>query len=140
MSGSKRVLSFTPEQEFFAKGCHGINGRWEVPTLGPTDKNDFLTRLFDDARSSIIAETDAFNDIKTVYDAAMAEGRKLVEAVVDVETANASKPLINEIEHALTSKEEIQFLFGTKAKTLGLFYDKVLKKYTLPPEEKKEEQ
>lgn len=43
MLNNQRVLSFTPQQEFFAKGCHGISGQRKVPEIGPNDKNDFIT-------------------------------------------------------------------------------------------------
>ena len=67
----------------------------------------------------------------------MAEGRAVVEAITDADTANAAMPKIKAIKHSLTSEKEVGVLFNAKIKACGLFYDKVLKKYTLaPPEEK----
>ncbi len=135
MVGNKRVLSFTPEQEFFAKGCHGISGRREIATLSMSDKNDFLTRLFNEARANITAEAEAFTGVKEKYDAAIATGREIVNGITDAETATAALPLVKGITHALTSEKEIGVMFKTKVKELGLFYDRVLKAYTVAPDE-----
>ena len=68
----------------------------------------------------------------------MAEARAIVEAVTDADTANAAMPKIKAIKHSLTSEKEVGVLFNAKIKACGLFYDKVLKKYTpAPPEEEK---
>ena len=135
MIGNKRSLSFTPEQEFFAKGCHGITGRFDVTELGISDKNDLLTRLFDKARANITAESDAFTGVKDKYEAAMSAGREIVDSMKDIDSANAAMPKIKAIEHALTSETEVGVMFKAKIKELGLFYDSVLKKYTAPPPE-----
>ena len=42
---------------------------------------------------------------------------------------------IKAVNHALTSKKEVNAAFNAKIKELGLFYDKVLKKYTPAPPE-----
>ena len=56
MIGSQRMICFSPEQEYFAKGTHGITGRWPVPELDGTAPNDFMTRLFEQARANIAKE------------------------------------------------------------------------------------
>ena len=53
MIGNSRVVTFTPTQEFFAKGCYGIEGQYSIPTVGANEKNDFLTNLFEKARANI---------------------------------------------------------------------------------------
>ena len=138
MIGQERRIFFSPEQEFFAKGCHGINGNYAIPTLGPSVPNDLLTRIFDQAKANIAAENAEYLPLKEKYDAAIARGKEIVAGITDVETANAAMPLINGIEHALTSKKEIGVMFNTKIKELNLFWDSVLKKYTPAPEDKKE--
>ncbi len=66
----------------------------------------------------------------------MAEGRAVIESVVDVDTANAAMPRLKQIPHALTSELETNTAWNARTKELGLFYDKVLKMYTpAPPEE-----
>jgi hypothetical protein len=129
MIGNRRVVNFTPTDEFFAKGCYGIDGQREVPTIGLTDKNDFLTRLFDEARANIDAENDAFIPIKEQYDAVMADAREIIAAINTAEEANAAAEILPNLEHALTSKKECGALLNERAKEIGLVWDKTSKKY-----------
>ena len=129
MIGNRRVVNFTPTDEFFAKGCYGIDGQREVPTIGLTDKNDFLTRLFDEARANIDAENDAFIPIKEQYDAVMADAREIIAAINTAEEANAAAEILPNLEHALTSKKECSALLNERAKEIGLVWDKTNKKY-----------
>lgn len=129
MIGNRRVVNFTPTDEFFAKGCYGIDGQREVPTIGLTDKNDFLTRLFDEARANIDAENDAFIPIKEQYDAVMADAREIIAAINTAEEANAAAEILPNLEHALTSKKECGALLNERAKEIGLVWDKGSKKY-----------
>lgn len=129
MIGNRRVVNFTPTDEFFAKGCYGIDGQREVPTIGLTDKNDFLARLFDEARANIDAENDAFIPIKKQYDAVMADAREIIAAINTAEEANAAAEILPNLEHALTSKKECGALLNERAKEIGLVWDKTNKKY-----------
>lgn len=129
MIGNRRVVNFTPTDEFFAKGCYGIDGQREVPTIGLTDKNDFLARLFDEARANIDAENDAFIPIKEQYDAVMADAREIIAAINTAEEANAAAEILPNLEHALTSKKECGALLNERAKEIGLVWDKTNKKY-----------
>lgn len=124
MIGDQRVVCFTPEQEFFAKGCHGIGGRIPIPALTMDTPNDFLTRLFDKAKSSIEAEAEAFAPIKAQYETVMAEVATIIEGVVDIDTANKAVEYIPNMEHALTSKKEASAMLKAKADALGLKYTK----------------
>ena len=136
MIGENRVICFSPEQEYFAKGCHGITGKYTIPALDPNVPNDFLTRIFDKAKANIAAENAEYIPLKEKYDAAIAKGKEIVAGITDVDTANAAMPQITAIEHSLTSKKEIGVMFNAKIKELGLFWDSVQKKYTPAPEEK----
>lgn len=124
MIGDQRVICFTPEQEFFAKGCHGIKGRYTIPELGDADSNDFITRLFAQARANIAAEAEAFAPVKEQYERVMATVRQMVSTVVDVETANRAAADIPSLAHALTSKREASALLKEKTDSLGLKYTK----------------
>ena len=135
MIGDKRVICFTPEQEFFAKGCHGIKGQLVVPELGPTDTNDFITRLFEQAKSNIAAEAAEFAPVKEQYDRVMATVRQILGTVVDAETANCALADIPNLSHALTSKRESSAMLNDKAKSIGLIYSKSAGAY-VPKEEK----
>ena len=130
MIGNNRVVSFTPTQEYFAKGCYGIEGQFTVPTVGATDKNDFLTQLFDKARANITEEAKAFEPVKEKYDAVMEEARAIIDAIQTTEDANAACEQIQQMDHALTSKKESSAMLAAKAKALGFTFDKKTKKYT----------
>lgn len=130
MIGDKRVVCFSPEQEFFAKGCHGIKGHIPVPELGTADVNDFITRLFAQARANIAAEAAAFEPIRENYEAVMAAVRDMINSVIDVETANEAATAIPQMDHALTSKKEAAAMLSAKTKELGLVWDKTAKSYT----------
>lgn len=135
MIGNSRVVSFTPTQEFFAKGCYGIEGQFTVPTVGPADKNDFLTNLFEKARANIAAEAEAFAPVKDQYDKVMEEAKAIIDAIKTAEDATAAVESIPKLEHALTSKKEASALLAAKAAELGFTFDKKEKKY-VPAEAK----
>ena len=122
MLGNQRVICFTPEQEFFAKGCHGITGQIAIPTVGPNDKNDFLTRLFDKAKANIAAENEAFAPVKAQYDAVMQEARAIIDSVTDADTAIAAVASLKALNHALTSQKEASAMLKAKANSLGLIF------------------
>ena len=124
MIGDRRVVCFTPEQEFFAKGCHGIKGQIAVPELGPADANDFITRLFDQAKANIAAEAAEFAPIKEQYDRVMETVRQILDSVVDAETANRALADIPNLAHKLTSKKESSAMLNERAKSIGLVYSK----------------
>ena len=122
MVGNQRVVCFTPEQEYFAKGCHGIKGQLVVPELGPNDENNFITKLFDKAKANIAAEAEAYAPIKAQYEAVMETVRKMLESVTDAESANKVSADIQALAHASTSLKESSKMLNDKAKSLGLTY------------------
>ena len=124
MIGDQRVVCFSPEQEYFAKGCHGIKGQLKVPDLGPNDANDFITRLFEQAKENIAAEAAEYGPMKEQYDRVMETVRAIVATVVDIDTANRAANDIPGLAHALTSKKEASALLTEKARSLGLIYSK----------------
>lgn len=129
MVGTSRVISFTPTQEFFAKGCYGIEGTFSIPTVGPDDANDFLTKLFEKARSNIASEAEAFAPVKDAYEQAIEASKAIIEAIQTVDDANAAVKSLQKIDHALTSKKEASALLAAKAAALGFVFDKASKKY-----------
>lgn len=129
MIGNKRTISFTPEQEFFAKGCYGIEGRKEIPTLSPTDKNDFLTRLFEEAKENLKKESEVFLPVKQKYEEVMEQAKDIVEAAQTADDVNKAVEELQKLDHALTSKKESALLLHEKAASLGLTYDKASKTY-----------
>lgn len=124
MIGNQRVICFTPEQEYFAKGCHGVEGQIPVPTLGPNDTNDFITRLFEKAKANIAAENDVFAPMKEQYDRVMATVNAALQNMSTLEQINAAVADFQSFDHALTSKKESSALLNKKARELGFVYDK----------------
>ena len=124
MIGSKRMICFSPTQEYFAKGTHGISGEIPIPVLDAGTQNDFMAKLFERARKSIIAENEAFTPQKKQYDETMGDVRAIIEGVTDLDTANQALDLISGLPHALTSKKEAGAMLNAKAKELGLKYSK----------------
>lgn len=124
MINADRVICFSPEQEFFAKGCHGIAGRYPIPKLGANDRNDFLTKLFEQAKANIAAENEAFAPQKEQYEKAIADAKDIIDGVSDVETANTAVETLQKLNHALTSKREASAMLKAKADELGLKWTK----------------
>ena len=135
MIGDQRVICFTPEQEYFAKGCHGITGRITVPALEPGMKNDFITGLFEHAKANIAAEAEGFASAKNKYADAIAKATEILSGVTDADTANAAIPQIKSLEHALTSEREVSAMWRRKTNELGLSFDHKTKKYFQKPAE-----
>lgn len=130
----KRYICFTPEQEYFAKGCHGISGKREIPELAPDTPNDFMTKLFELARANIAAEAAIYAPQREAYEAAMAQGKVVIDSVTDVDTANEAIEVLSKIHHELTSQKELGAMWKAKLKACNIFYDKILKKCTPGPE------
>ena len=124
MIGNQRVICFTPDQEYFAKGCHGIVGQIPVPELGPTDENNFITRIFEQAKANIAAESEAYAPIKEQYDRVMETVRQMLATVKDAESANQVSADIQSLAHASTSKTESSKMLKEAAAKLGLVYSK----------------
>ena len=135
IQGNNRTIGFSNCERYFAKGTRGIHGVWQVPELGPDKPNDFLTRLFAQYNALSAAEVAQNVEEQEAYEAAMAEGREIVAGITDADSATAAMSKIKAVKHALTSKKEVNAAFNAKIKELGLFYDKVLKKYTPEPAE-----
>lgn len=129
MLGNQRVACFTPEQEYFAKGCHGIEGQIPIPALTPGMKNDFLKKMFDTARHNMQAEQDELGPLMEQYETVMQRVREAVELITDVESANSVAADIPKMEHVLTSKAEAGTILREKTRSLGLRWDAQAKSY-----------
>lgn len=138
--GNDRTIGFSNCERYFAKGTRGIKGVVKIPELTPTSPNDFLTQLFSQYNALAAKEVAETAADLTDYEDAMAEGKAIIDEVVDADTATAAMPKINAIRHALTSKKEIGVAFNAKIKACNLFYDKVLKQYMPVPEAAKEKE
>lgn len=133
--GNDRTIGFSNCERYFAKGTRGISGIRKIPALTPASPNDFLTRLFAEYNAISTKEAEQNAEAQAAYDAAMAEGRAIIDTITDADTANAAMPPIKAIKHALTSEKEVGVAFNAKIKACGLIYDKVMKKYTPKPDD-----
>lgn len=124
MLGNRRTLCFSPTQEYFAKGTHGITGEIPVPALDANTPNDFLTQLFERARQNIIAENDAYAPQKRQYEETMESVHAIVDGVTDAASANEAAKAIPGLPHALTSKREAGAMLKAKTDKLGLKWSK----------------
>lgn len=136
MVGRDRTIGFSNCERYFAKGTRGIHGIMKIPELTPESPNDFLTRLFAQYNAISAQEIEQNAADQAAYEAAMETGRRIIEGIVDAETANAAMADYKAIRHALTSSKELGVAWNAKIRELGLFYDGVLKKYTPAPPEK----
>lgn len=134
--GNSRTIGFSNCERYFAKGTRGIHGVMTIPELTPGTPNDFLTKLFALYNSISEEEKEKADEAKSAYDDAMEAGNALIATITDADTANEAVAGLAAIPHALTSKKELGVALKAKVKECGLFYDKVLKKYTPAPEEK----
>lgn len=133
IQGNNRTIGFSNCERYFAKGTRGISGIRKIPDLGPTSPNDFLTKLFDEYNARATAEVEKNAADQAAYEAAMVEGTEIIAGITDADSANAAMPKYKAINHALTSNKELGVLWNKKIEDCGLFFDKVLKKYTPAP-------
>ncbi len=124
MLGNQRTICFTPEQEYFAKGTHGIVGKISIPFLDNKHPNNFMSLLFEQARKNIEAEKEYFEPLKAQYAATMENVQGIIGDIVDAETANVAASTIAGLDHALTSKQEALAMLKAKTDSLGLKYTK----------------
>lgn len=133
--GNVRTVFFAPEETFFAKRCFGIQARYTVTDLAPGTPNNFLTRLFAEARENIRRDAAAFAEAKKTYADAVAKGREIVSGVTDAETAQAASDTLQTIRHAMTSATEVRTMFAQRLAQIGVKWDKARQAYvSLSPE------
>lgn len=131
MMGSKRMIGFTPTEEYFAKGCFGISGMMQIPELREGQPNTFLTDLFLSAQQSICQEMERYSGERESYQKAMEAGRMILASVSDPASAASGKEALSGLDHALTSKAELWAMFKQRLRDAGLRYDKEAACYVL---------
>lgn len=129
MMGSKRCIGFTPTEEYFAKGCFGVQGVIPIPELKEGQKNTFLTDLFAKAQANINQEAAAFGAEKKAFDEAMTQGIAIIAAATDPETTAKAAEALAAVPHALTSKAELKKLLLERMKQIGVKWDAKEKAY-----------
>ena len=129
MHGNDRVIGFSNCERYFAKGTRGIKGVMKVPELGPDKPNDFLTRLFDQYYKQAADEVRMAEEQKRAYEAVMEKGQAIIAKIEDANTANQAVEEMKQLEHVLTSHQELAYLFSQKVAELNLVLDKETKQY-----------
>ncbi|AWY06878.1 MAG: AAA domain protein [Caudoviricetes sp.] len=131
MSGGKRVIGFTPTDEYFAKGCFGVSGVMQVAELQPKQPNTFLAQLFQRAQQQIAEDADLYEAEREAYQAAMEQGKAAIASVIDPDTAKAVTNELANMQHALTSRAELRGALKARLNDLHLKWDKEAGVYVL---------
>ena len=127
----ERYLGFTPTMNYNAKSAYGIKGLVKVPELKDGEPNDFLTRLFAQVQQNLKAEHDSLKPQQDAYDAAMAQGKALIEKLSKPEEVFEVSNAIKALPHALTSERELKAALSARIKDLGFTYNREKKTYEL---------
>lgn len=130
----KRYLGFTPTANYNAKSSYGIKGLIEVPELKDGEPNDFLTRLFEQVKTNMSAETAALKKQREAYEQAIEGGRTLLENMQNPEDAITTLNALRALPHALTSQKELENMFKVQVKENGWAYDATTKQYVAKAE------
>jgi hypothetical protein len=128
MQGKNRTIGFSNTERYYAKGTHGIKGIYTIPTLNEGDANDFLSQMFTKVIDDLQSENIAFSQDKKKYEKAM-KIKIVIDSTKEAEQLNNVLEAILNVEHALTSEKELKTHLMSKAKVLGLSYDKDTKKF-----------
>lgn len=124
MVGDDRLVGFTPTEQYFAKGCYGVQGLLKLPRLDDGVPNDFLGRLFERARENIRQEAAAHRGEQEAYETVMEQARDLIEGIRDPATALETAHQLKKLSHHLTSEREAKALLAAKIKALGMHWDR----------------
>lgn len=130
IQGGKRLLGFTPTEQYFAKGAYGIKNIVEVPNLEDGDKNNFLTKLFSDVRNGLQSETDKLGEEQKNYKELMAAASDIINQVAKIEDIQPCVDYIDGLPNYLTSNKELKDMLKKKCAELGFVWDKKAKAWT----------
>ena len=131
MYNGKRTIGFDNCERYYAKGTHGIHGIREIPDLtNSNNKNDFLTKLFEEMDNNIVEEQKYFEEQKKAYEEVMNEVNPIIENMT-FENVKEVIEKMRTINHVLTSEKELKHKFKLKVDELGLVWNKDTKEYEL---------
>ena len=133
--GNYRTIGFSNCERYFAKGTRGISGVMKIPALGPASPNDFLTKLFERYNAQAASEVEQNAEQQEAYEKAMALGHQVISMVKNAETANTAMKPFKEIEHALSSKKELNTAWNDRIRELGLVFNAETKLYEQPQQQ-----
>lgn len=140
MCNGKRTIGFDNCERYYAKGTHGIKGIREIPDLdNPNNKNNFLTKLFEEMDKNIIDETKFYEEDKKEYEKIMSQAKPSIDSMTESNVMEVMA-LIRDTKHCLTSEKELKHIFKLKCEELNLAWNKDTKKYEKKAEEVKNEE
>lgn len=125
----KRVLGFTPTEQYFAKSAYGIKDLITIPELKDGDENNFLAALFDTVRENLKKETANLADEQKRYEDIMSGAKSMMDAVNTPEDIPQCAEAIKSLQHALTSEKELKNMLKNRIAELGIKWDKNAKAY-----------
>ena len=123
VQGNDRTIGFSNCEKYFAKGTRGIHGVYKIPELSEGTANDFLTKLFAEYNKLSDLEKKAADAQKTAYHAAMTTGCGIIDGLKDAASVNAALAPYKAIQHSLTSQKELNNMWNSRIRELGLVYD-----------------
>lgn len=129
IQNGKRYLGFTPTEQYSAKSAYGIKGIIEVPELADGEPNDFLFKLFGTIRKNLGKQKVDNEATNKAYEEIMTVGKTLIDSVNNPETANECIETLKGLKHTSTTEKELNSLFKTKVKELGLTFNKTEKRF-----------
>lgn len=125
MKGKTRTIGFSNCERYYAKGTHGIHGEYEIPTLQKGAKNTFLTDLFNKIKNNLNEEVVELNKYNEVMNLMI----PVIDNANDITSINQAYSQLTSVSHYLTSKDELWFRLNSKAKNLGLKYDRATNQF-----------
>lgn len=125
----ERYLGFSPTEQYNAKAAYGIKGLVRVPELKDGEPNNFLEKLFAQVKSNLRADIEKYAPEREKYEAAITSGDTIIAEVEELDDIAPAKEALAKINHALTSKDELQAKFKARLKDLGFKWNKVTKAY-----------
>lgn len=127
MRGNKRSITFSPQENAYAKNSLGIDDYLQVPDI-KSGNNFMQTAIFDvataQAKEKIVMKK-AYDDLISTY-------KEAIELLATSADLNESFKTLGEAEHVWDSKMVIWKLLQAKSKELKLTYDKDTKKFIKP--------
>lgn len=130
----ERYLGFTPTMNYNAKSAYGIKGLVKVPELKDGEKNDFLTRLFEQVKANIASESATLKPQREAYDKAIKAGGEIIAKVDAPEKVLVALNEIRALSHGLTSLKELEASLKSWAKENNWTYNKEAKAYVAKAE------
>lgn len=124
IANGERYLGFTPTANHNAKSAYGIKGLIRVPELKDGEPNDFLTKLFAQAKANLAEESASLKPQQEAYEKAMEEGMAVVRAIEKPEDVSKTLKTIDGLTHGMTSKKELMSALKARISELGITYDK----------------